>query len=185
MKRLYLSPLVLLSGIFFVMLIVSCEKKGDTGPAGPAGPAGASGDSASGTVVYSDWLDLTYKPDTVITQGKIDTIGFYADINVPALTVTMLNTADIKVYINTSDSTDPVIDPLPYYSSSGLYIQVSDYKGGIELYSNAQVSTFLSNGKEIQQYRYMIVPGNSEGKMNNSVNWADYAAVKVYLGLKD
>jgi len=29
------------------------------------------------------------------------------------------------------------------------------------------------------------VPGNSEGKKNNSVNWADYAAVKVYLGLKD
>lgn len=173
--------LLLLSGIFFVMLIESCGKKGDTGPAGPAGP---KGDSASTAVIYSDWLDVTYKPDTVITQGKIDTIGYYADITVPALTATMLNTADVKVYINSSDSSNPIVYPLPYYASSGLYIQVTDLLQDIQLYSNGQVGTVLSNGKKIQQYRYMIVPGNSEVK-TSGINWADYASVKAHFGLKD
>jgi len=93
------------------MLIVSCGKQGATGPAGPAGP---KGDSASGSVIYSDWLDVTYKADTIHDpQGKIDTLGYYAIVNVPKLTATMLNTADVKVYINTSDASDPVIYPLP------------------------------------------------------------------------
>ena len=187
MKRRYLSPLVL-SGLFFVIFIISCGKQGATGPAGPAGPAGsngANGDSTSGAVIYSGWLDVAYKPDTVITGGKIDTIGYYSDINVPALTLSMLNTADIKVYVNTSDSSNPVIYPLPYYSISGLNIEVKDFAQDIELYSNGDVSTFLANGKKFQQYRYMIVPGNTKATTSNNVNWSDYTAVKAYLGLKD
>lgn len=183
MKRRYLSPLVLLSGLFLVMLIVSCGKQGATGPAGPAGP---KGDSASGSVIYSDWLDVTYKADTIHgPQGKIDTLGYYAVVNVPKLTATMLNTADVKVYINTSDASDPVIYPLPYSGQSGLYIEVSAYTQNIQLYSNGQVGTVVTNGKKIQQYRYMIVPGNTKATTSNNVKWSDYTAVKAYLGLKD
>ena len=183
MKRIYLSPSVLLSGLFLVIFIVSCGKQGATGPAGPAGP---KGDSASGSVIYSDWLDVTYQADTIHeTQGKIDTIGYYAVVNVPKLTASMLNTADVKVYINTSDASNPVIYPLPYTGSSGLNIELSAYAQNIQLYSNAQVSTFSNNGKKIQQYRYMIVPGNTKATTSNSVNWSDYTTVKAYLGLKD
>lgn len=178
MKRRYLSSLALLSGLFFVMLIASCSKKGATGATGPAGP---KGDSA--TVIYSDWLDVTYQPDTVHTaQGTIDTIGYYATIKAPQLTLAMLNTADVKVYINTNDASDPVIYPLPYNGSSGLYIEVSAATQAIDLYSNAQVSTVVSNGKKIQQYRYMIVPGNTAA---NATNWLDYKEVKTYLGLNN
>lgn len=175
MKRLYLSPLALLSGLFFIMFIASCSKQGATGPAGP------KGDSTS--VIYSDWLDVTYQADTVhTTQGTIDTIGYYALINAPQLTLSMLNTADVKVFINSSDASDPVIYPLPYYGGSGLYIEVSAYTQKIQLYSNAQMSTVVSNGKKLQQYRYMIVPGNTAAK---ATNWSDYTAVKAYLGLTD
>jgi len=53
------------------------------------------------------------------------------------------------------------------------------------LYSNGQVGTAVTNGKKIQQYRYMIVPGNTKATTSNNVKWSDYTAVKAYLGLKD
>lgn len=180
MKRRYLAPLLLLSGFSFIVFMVSCGKQGATGPAGP------KGDSASGAVIYSDWLDVSYKADTVhTTQGGIDTLGFYATIAAPKLTLAMLNTADVKVYINTSDASDPEIYPLPYNGQSGLYIQVSAYTQAISLYSNGQVGTATVNGKKVQQYRYMIVPGNTGARSAANVNWSDYTAVKAYLGLKD
>lgn len=183
-RRNLISPLVLLSGLFFVMFMISCGKDGATGPAGPAGPAG---DTTSGTVIYSDWLDVPYKPDTIhASDGSIDTIGFYAIIDAPKLTQTLLSTADVKVYINTNDASDPVIYPLPYNARSGVYINVTAYTQKIELYSNADLGTTLANdGTKYQQYRYMIVPGNTEARSAAPVNWSDYAGVKAYLGLKD
>ena len=182
MKRIYLSPLVL-SGLFFVIFLISCGKQGATGPAGPAGP---KGDSASGTVYYSDWLDVNFLPDTIhTTQGKIDTIGYYATISAPVLTAAMLKNSDVRVYINTSDASNPIIYPLPYSGISGVNIEVSAYALNIQLYANAQVSTETNNGKKIQQYRYMIFPGNTKVPTNNNVNWSNYSAVKAYLGLKD
>ncbi|OMP76172.1 hypothetical protein BW716_26190 [[Flexibacter] sp. ATCC 35208] len=168
----------------FVIFMISCGKDGATGPAGPAGPAG---DSSSGTVIYSEWLDVTYKPDTIHNaNGSIDTIGFYAIIEAPKLTQALLSTADVKVYVNTNDASDPVIFPLPYNARSGIYIDVTAYTQKIQLYSNANVGTTLANdGKKYQQYRYMIVPGNTEARSAASVNWSDYAEVKAKLGLKD
>lgn len=188
-KRNLVSPLVLISGLFFVMLMASCGKEGGVGPQGPAGPegpAGPKGDNASGTVIYSAWLDVAFKPDTIHKADKtIDTVGYYATIDAPKLTLALLSTADVKAYINTNDATDPVIYSLPYNGSSGIYIQLTAYTQKIEMYSNADVSTFFGNGKKYQQFRYMIVPGNTQSRSAAPVNWSDYAAVKVYLGLKD
>lgn len=187
MKRCNLiSPLVLLSGLLLVMLMVSCSKEGGAGPQGPVGPAGPKGDDGSGNVTYSAWFDVLFKADTIhMANGKIDTVGYYTVINVPKLTAALVSTADVKIYINVEDASAPVIYPLPYNSSSGLYIQFSAYAQTIELYSNVDLSTVLSNGKKYQQYRYMIVPGNVLGRSANPVNWSDYAEVKTYLGLKD
>lgn len=182
-RRNSISPLFLLSGLMFVMFMISCGKDGATGPAGPAGPPG---DSSSGTVIYSGWLDVSYKPDTIHTSGgRIDTVGFYTTIDVPKLTQTLLGTADVKVYINSNDASDPFIYPLPYNDRSGIYISVTAYTQKIQLYSNADMSTTLGNGKKYQQYRYMIVPGNTGARSAAPVNWSDYAEVKTYLGLKD
>lgn len=182
-RRNLISPLVLLSGLLLVMFMTSCGKDGSPGPAGPAGP---KGDTGSGTVIYSDWLDVPFAPDTIHTSGgSIDTIGYYAIIDAPKLTKELLSTADVKVYINTDDVSDPLIYPLPYYAASGIYIDVKAYTQKIELYSNADVSTVSANGKKYQQYRYMIVPGNTQARSAAAVNWSDYAEVKAYLGLKD
>jgi hypothetical protein len=168
------------------MFMISCGKDGATGPAGPVGPAGDTSTS-SGTVIYSDWLDVPYKPDTIHNaNGSIDTVGFYAIIDAPKLTKALLSTADVKVYINTSNTSDPLIYSLPYNAQSGIYIDVAAYTQKIQLYSNADVGTALANdGTKYQQYRYMIVPGNTGAKSATPVNWSDYAKVKAYLGLKD
>ena len=111
MKRRNLaSLLVLLSGLFFIFLMTSCSKDGSDGPQGPAGPVGPKGDAGSGDVIYSAWLDVPFKPDTVHTAGgTIDTVGYYATIDVPKLTLELLNTADVQVYINSNDASDPTI----------------------------------------------------------------------------
>lgn len=175
--------------LFFVMFMISCGKEGGVGPegpAGPAGPVGPKGDAGSGTIIYSAWMSVAFKPDTIHKADKtIDTVGYYANIDAPKLTTALLSTADVKVYINTNDVSDPVIYSLPYSSSSGLYIDVTALTQKIQLYSNGDMSTDLFNGKLYLQYRYMIVPGNTGARSAAQVNWSDYAAVKVYLGLKD
>jgi hypothetical protein len=183
-RRNLISPLVLLSALLSVMFMISCGKDGATGPAGPAGPAG---DTTSGIVIYSDWLDVAYKPDTIHNaNGSIDTVGFYAIIDAPKLTKALLSTADVKVYINTDNASDPLIYSLPYNATSGIYIDVTAYTQKIQLYSNADVGTALGNdGTKYQQYRYMIVPGNTGARSAAPVDWSDYAKVKAHLGLKD
>lgn len=190
MKRLNLiSPIALLSALFFSMFMISCGKDGADGPAGPTGPAGPKGEdgSGSGNIIYSAWLDVPFQPDTIhLSGGKIDTVGFYATIDVPKLTLELLSTADVKVYVNTNDASDPTIYPLPYAAASGIDIRMLAYTQKIELYSNANVGTTLaSDGKKYQQYRYMIVPGNTAARSAAPVNWSDYTAVKAYLGLNN
>ena len=96
--------------LFAAIFIVAC-KKGDTGPAGPAGAAGAAGtpgapgpkgDSATANVTYSAWLDVTFLPDTV-RDPNVDTLillGYYATINAPKITSTVLSQGEIKTYVN-------------------------------------------------------------------------------------
>src|SRR4051812_48308804 len=65
-----------------VTLLFAYCKKGDTGPAGPAGangaagtpgaagptgPQGAKGDTGTANVIYSQWLDVAYDADTLMT----------------------------------------------------------------------------------------------------------------------
>lgn len=185
-RRNLFSPLLLLAGLFVVLLMTSCSKDGAAGPEGPAGPKGESGVGSS-EVIYSEWLDVAYKPDTIhLVNGKIDTIGYFAAIEVPKLTKALLSTADVKVYLNSSDASDPTVYSLPYNSSSGIYIQAYAYVNTIELYSNVDVGTVFSNGKKYQQYRYMIIPGNTQANAAAApVDWSDYVDVKAHLKLND
>lgn len=192
-KHLLITPLVVLSVLFFLTAMASCSNdgadgaQGIEGPQGAEGPAGPKGDDGSSNVIYSEWLDVAFKADTMhLSGGGIDTIGFYAKINVPKLTKELLSTADVKTYINSKTTADPVIYSLPYRSDNGLYIDVYSRTESIEIYSNADISTVVTNkGEKIQQYRYMIVPGSIKAKSHSVTNWSDYNQVKKHLGLKD
>lgn len=194
------SYLWLFLSLIVVTLFFAC-KKGDTGPAGPAGPAGANGangatgatgaqgpkgDTGVANVIYSDWIDTTtWHADTVMTGSVIDTIGYFATITASKLDATILNSGDVKVYVNLNTTADPVVFPLPYQNGillNGLYVDVVFFVNAIQLYSNADLTDF--------PFRYILIPGGvNAGRAANGassgVNWNDYNQVKAYLHLKD
>lgn len=184
-------------------LFASC-KKGDTGPAGAAGPvgpagatgaAGAAGPAGTANVIYSDWTDLTYTADTVHNPDlSVDTLGYYSDWAVPKLDNTILNSGEVRVYINANVPGTPYVLPLPFtdlYATFGLLtINPAFYLNTISLYADQDASTFTvpsgpSAGLKAWQYRYILIPGGTTARLSKAVDWNNYAAVKAYLGLKD
>lgn len=184
-----------------VVLFFSYCKKGDTGPAGPAGAAGPAGpagpagtngaqgpkgDTGTANVMYSAWLDVIYLPDTMHVGTRIDTLGYYASINVTKLTNAILNSGEIKVYFNAGTPTAPEIYPLPYYDVyNRININPSFSLQRIDLYSNANVSTVTITGAKRLQYRYILIPGSVPGQKAPKVNWNNYNEVQDYLGLSN
>ena len=144
MKRNYPQLFVVLFAI--TLLLSNCGKKGDpgaegpagqNGAAGPAGPAGPKGDAGTANVIYSDWLDVAFLPDTVHNGSAIDTIGFYSNITVSKLDIDMLSKGEMKVYINTNSADDPTIFALPYFDVyTNISITPTFFLQTIELYSN-------------------------------------------------
>jgi len=183
MKKLNL----LLPGLLFAiaLLFVHCSKDGDAGPQGPAGPAGPAGtgiqgpkgDTGTANVIYSPWIDTTtWKPDTVMIGSVIvDTLGYFANIKAPKLTNSILNTGEMKVYINIGTAASPVVLPLPY-TDGFLFVDPAFFLTTVQLYSN-----FKLTGLPV---RYILIPGSVPGRMA-TVDWNNYAEVKKYLGLKD
>jgi hypothetical protein len=194
MKRIFCSVKATLLLLSVVLFLFSCGKDGSTGPqgdpgaTGPAGPTGPKGDPGTANVIYSDWLTVTFKADTLHTSGGgIDTIGYYAEIDIPKLDDAIISTGEMKVYVNQNTAADPVVSPLPYYNVySNLSISATFFKGGLELYSNGDVSTYVdNNGAKNIEYRYVLIPGGTEARKAKTVDMSDYKQVKVWLGLKN
>ena len=185
MKKLNLFRSCLLLAV--ILVFAYCSKDGDTGPQGPAGPAGPAGptgtqgpkgDTGTANVIYSSWTDTAnWKPDTVMVGSVVtDTLGYFANISAPKLTLNILNTGEIKVYVNLSDDPNfPLVFPLPYNNGS-VFIDPVFFPNTIQLYSNAEL-----DGLPI---RYILIPGKVPARMA-TVDWNNYDAVKKYLGLKD
>src|SRR6266851_4778283 len=92
-KSLLVAAVILITGM------ISC-KKGDTGPAGPAGPAGPD------SVVYSNWIPLTF------TYVATDT-AFEDTILAPTITEGILDSGVILSYIQFTDqNNDKHIEPM-------------------------------------------------------------------------
>nr|WP_295877508.1 hypothetical protein [uncultured Chitinophaga sp.] len=202
MKRLLYSLPFLLLIATAVLFTTSCSKDGDPGPAGQqgqkgdkgdkgdtgaGGPGGPQGEPGTANVIYSDWLDVAYKPDTIHTAGgKIDTIGYFAFVDAPKLTADILNKGEVKVYLNFTTAADPTITSLPYTELSGAFIRYVAYKETLEFYASMNAGTYTDNtGLKRLQYRYILIPGGTTARKSNTVDWKDYKAVKAYLGLKD
>lgn len=175
--------------------LASCSKEGPAGPAGaqgPAGPtgaqgpAGAKGDDGTANVIYSEWLDVSYEADTVHDGSLIDTIGYFASIDIPKLDNEILTSGEIKLYVNLNAADEPVIAPLPYFSIyDGVSIEPVYYLNTVELYSNIDAGTITFEGTKYQQYRYILIPGGVAARKASGVDWNDYNQVKKYLNLKD
>ena len=193
MKRNYPQLFVVLFAI--TLLLSNCGKKGDpgaegpagqNGAAGPAGPAGPKGDAGTANVIYSDWLDVAYLPDTVHNGNTIDTVGFMATISAPKLDMDILTKGEIKVYVNFRTSADPIVYPLPYVDIifEGISISPAFYLQTIDLYANADASTVTENGTKFLQYRYILIPGGTKAS-RKMVDLNNYNEVKKFYGLRD
>lgn len=196
--RLLTIPVSLL--LAFTLFFVSCSKTGPVGPAGTTGAAGAQGpagtaglpgpkgDTGTANVIYSPWLNVTFQVNTATnpTTGKLDTTGYSAQIAAIKLTDSIVKTGEIKVYVNLgSDSTsDQFIAPLPYFDGS-IIINPYFASGTIQLISNINVSSYVSNTYNHLQYRYILIPGGVRSGRYAPINWKDYQQVKKYLRLKD
>ena len=191
MKRNYLRLLVIL---FATTLFLANCKKGDpgepgaagqNGAQGPAGPQGPKGDAGTANVIYSDWLDVAFLPDTVHNGNAIDTVGFYSDITVSKLDIDMLSKGEMKVYINTNSADDPTISALPYFDVyTNISITPTFFLQTIELYSNLDPSTITDNGIKYFQYRYILIPGSTKAT-RKMVDLNNYNEVKKFYGLRD
>ena len=189
MKRtsLLLSCFLLAMAFSFV----SCSKEGpagaqgpagSAGPAGPAGSAGATGPAgATGTanVMYSDWLDVTYKAVVSPNGTATPDTSYTANIAATKLDLAMLTTGEIKVYWNLGSAAAPDILPLPYGYDILAFYQLQN----IELDASFNASSGTVSGVKKGQYRYILIPGGAHAR--SAINWNDYKQVKEYLGLKD
>jgi len=181
--------------IFFYMLaiglsITACKKgdpgpkgdkgdKGDTGAAGAAGATGAKGDPGTANVMYSNWLDLSFRLDTASAT-------YFTQIQEAKITDNFLSTGEIKVYVNLGPTDNKTVSPLPYTEGTA---QITPFyaSGIIEIDANVNASTVTnsSTGKKYRQYRYILIPGGTGLRKSTQVNWNNYDEVKAYLGLKD
>ncbi len=155
---------------------------GAAGPAGPAGPAGVPGAPGTANVIYSEWLDVTYKPDTIHTGSVIDTLGYYSDLTATKLTADILSKGEIKVYWNQGSTASPGVVPIPYFDGNFL-INPYFFVQRIQLYANANLGTRTSNNAKIFQYRYILIPGGAPAR--SMIDWSKYSEVQKYLNLKD
>ena len=146
---------------------------------------GDKGDTGTANVMYSPWLDVTFK---VVKNTNGDTVAWVGDIPAPKLTRTVLDSGLVKVFWNVGTAAKPFVFPLPFndvYGLSGvqnlnLYFSVDT----INLYSTEDASTYMANGAKANQFRYVIIPGGiSTGR--SAVNYNNYDAVKQYFKIPD
>jgi hypothetical protein len=193
-QKSFAVPCILLLAI--TLIIASCSKTGPAGaagsagaqgPVGPNGPTGPAGPTGTANVIYSNWLNVKF-------QGT-DSTGWFAQITANALTDSIINKGDVKVYFNLgSDSADnQLIFPLPIDDILLIGALIDPYYESklIHMVATVDVSSDSLRGYHYFQYRYILIPGgiNTGGRMNGginaTVNWNDYKQVKKYLGLKN
>ena len=166
--------------IFSLFIFVACKKgdagpEGPAGPAGPAGPSGPAGPTGTANVIYSDWLDVDFEPNS-------DSSNWSAAIPVDALTPEMLSQGEIKIYINFNTADDPVIFPLPYFDGQ-IIINPLFYTDTIAMISTVDAGTVDNGGDKFFQYRYVLIPGGTLANVPANVNLDRYADVKKYFKL--
>lgn len=153
MKKLKLLAFVFV-GLSIAM--VSCSKKGDTGPAGatgatgPAGPAGADG---SDNVLHSAWITLN---TPFVTADSL----YEQTITAAGLTGDILSNGVVESYIGFPNGGDTVVfniyDPL-LQGEFGLVSQTL-FTGEIDLACTGDYTGAL--------YRYVLIPSTA---ITNSV----------------
>lgn len=116
--------------------MISCSK-------GSAGPAGATGPAGPDSVVYSNWIALSFTYNT--------TDSLYEDtLSAPTITSGILDSGVILTYIESPDANNVLhIQPV----SALNYVISEDYSiGHINILSTQDLTNL--------EYRYVTIPGS-------------------------
>jgi hypothetical protein len=139
--KFHRSLLVVVS--ILVLAVVSCSKSGSTGATGPAGPAGPAGPDS---VVYSQWISLSFTFNTTDSAWE-DTLS------APSITQTILDSGVILSYVNFQEQ-DGTYHVIPVASLGNFFF---------EDFSLQQINIVvpgLENNYTGLPYRYVTIPGS-------------------------
>jgi len=149
----------------------ACE--GPAGPAGedgigiqgPKGDKGDKGDPGTANVIYSTWKSVATNSWTRSTVNGI--VKFYHDMSAPALDQSIVDRGQVLVYVKLSQDNNQV-RPLPYTLVSNLTelrLEFSFSEKNVRIWS-----VDPDQGRNLTppdgQYRYVIVPGSQQGRLN-------------------
>jgi hypothetical protein len=127
---------LLCAATIIVIGMISCSK-------GSAGPAGATGPAGPDSVVYSNWIALSFTYNT--------TDSLYEDtLSAPTITSGILDSGVILTYIESPDANNVLhIQPV----SALNYVISEDYSiGHINILSTQDLTNL--------EYRYVTIPGS-------------------------
>lgn len=164
-----------------IFLLFSCiGEKGDPGPRGDQGPvgqpgvAGPQGPVGTANVIYSDWF----------TSGFwLGTFGsWYFDRSAPQVTQTILDRGVVLAYAKLVGLNSNIVLPLPVTGLSGstYWNFFINGPGSIRF-----ITDFTGTPSNVNQFRYVIIPGGISGGRSATVNYANYDEVKAYYNLPD
>ena len=135
--------------------MIGCSK-GDTGPAGPAGPAGPD------SVVYSNWIPLSF------TFNTTDSL-FEDTLIAPTITQGILDSGVILTYIRFPDQNNTLhIQPV----SSLNYIISEDYSIG-------KINIIALQDLTDLEYRYVTIPGSKKAGNSTAVKVKGYTPTEL------
>lgn len=133
-------------------------------------------------VIYSGWNYAKNFRDTTIDNSALR----IADLAAPALSTTVLNSANIQVYFTFGGG----VFPLPYNSYAGGKLNTISYIPRFGRFTFTRFSADNSNSVALStflQYRYVIIPGGTAVSLakENKLDLKDYQAVQKYFGIGD
>ncbi len=167
-----------------VFLLLSCKgERGDPGPTGPkgdqgnvgqTGQTGPQGSTGTANVIYSEWF----------TSGFwLGSFGsWYFDKSAPQVTQAILDRGVVLAYAKLTGLNSNIVLPLPVTGSPGstYWNFFINGPGSIRF-----LTDFTSTPSNLNQFRYVIIPGGISGGRSAAVNYANYAEVKAYYNLPD
>ncbi len=204
MKNLKLLSILL----FAVILITSCDKKGDPGPAGTpgnTGPKGEKGDPGTSNIMYSDWFQ--YK--TTYNTSNFALISM--ELPIAQLTDDFINNGGTVLVFFGNKPEDQTsftgIKPLPTWGKEG-YQNVPDpnavhfeldYTYSKELLNINFIITqnltkltdkdyFFTNVLNLENtyFRYVLIPGGVNiNKRVGQIDLKNYQEVKSYYHITE
>ncbi len=153
--------LILIVASVLTLGMISCSKKGDTGPTGATGPVGPTGPDS---VVYSNWINLSFTYNAT-DSAYVDTLA------ASSLTKAILDSGVILTYMNFPETNGTFhVVPMSALASDGL---IENYSVGA-----INIKSFVGDLTGYQ-YRYVTIPGSKVAGNSANKSYKRYSVAEL------